>query len=182
MEINELKVYEPKERQVKLSPAACQAWVAALKLFLDGRYGIKYIVIPVIKYSPNSDSSDGEISSYKFISVTFDTIEKEIGTIPTDTFGLDLALNRNIMVVEKYKLPTIVTLDIIDVDPSIDDITPMLPYYTVLKTGNGFHLYAKQNIDKPHLNGGHAVKDKQWKMEYIRITESAAKGAITKFE
>lgn len=166
---------------VKLSPVACQAWVDTLKKFLEGRWNTK-IVIPTVSYFPNTDSDNGRDKETNFLIVEFDTIDEVIKTIPINSKGRETALSRNITYVTEDKRPTMATLDIIDCKPDVQlfELEPFKVKYNIFKTKNSYHLYPKTQVDNG--NGGEIIKDPQWRMEYIRITESAAKGAITKYE
>lgn len=180
MKINEtLTEFKHKKEPTKptvVSQAAVKAWTNTIQKLFDGRWNYKHVIIPVIEYTPNLDSDDGTLSRFKTLVVNYDNVEKTLTNYKLED-NLDVALSRNILLIEKGKKAVLITLDIIDTAPNLESISnDIKDAYIVLKTERGFHLYPKN----PNTNRmGYDVKDPYWKQEYVRITESEAKGPIT---
>ncbi len=162
----------------KLSVAACEQWDRLTSQLFEGPDKFKKIIIPVIAYTAGDNSNAGFSSVCDPLVITdMDSIFDM--DINPDGEHCDIALNRNVLCLGKAGPPKLVTLDIIDTNPEYEGDIKLFTGYNALKTQNGFHLYSN---NPSTINSADIIRDPNWKLEYIRITESIIKGAITKLD
>lgn len=181
IDLTEVKMKEVKKPTI--SPVAVEMWKTIIQHLFYGHFNYKHVIIPVIEYMPNTDSDDGTISRHKSITVNYDNVEKTLESYVIED-ECEVALSKNIMLIEKGKKARLITLDIIDVDNKYtqDDILKYTNNYHIVKTRHSYHLYPKLNPNDLLQSTGSVTKDKYWLQEYIRVTESDTKGPITKLE
>lgn len=175
----EIKRYEPKPT---ISPVAVEMWTNVIRNMFESKFSYKHVIIPVIEYTPNLDYDNGSISKYKVITVNYNNVKNILQNYKIED-NLEVALSRNILLIEKERMAQFITLDIIDVKPNCeeDKIKTYSNEYYIVKTKNSYHLYPK-NTPNRNTNYGNGIRDINWKQEYIRITDSEAKGTLTKLD
>lgn len=187
MEIKGIDSGDVDVKPTVLSTDAIIAWKDVLSQLFIEVPKLQQVIVPVVIYTPGKHSDDGAREYGDPLNVDADDIKNEwVENFlqqyleQEDIQTHDIALNRNVMLVEFAKPPRLVTLDIWDINPNGSFDPQMFSKYNVLKTKNAFHAYRKENVFDIVGGNAHYFKDPDWATGFIRVTESAEKGAITK--
>lgn len=178
----------PRSPRTTISGDAVLAWMSMLRRAFTETVPTNQIIVPVVAYASAEEGNGGSKRMFcaplvvKAGGVEEDIIEDYLlESLPGREDDMDLALSSTVLLVSHEAGIVTRRLDIIDVDPGATVVHPadLKPEkYTALKTRNAFHLYPKTDVFGD--NGGRLIIDPKWSRGFLRVTQSEAKGRITK--
>lgn len=149
---------------------------------------IDQIIVPIAEYraGDKSDAGERQIMQPAVINkfMSYEEMVKSLTDMLSKQYnlGFDLALSTNVLAVWNIRPPEMYNLQIYDCKPDITEETvkQLAGNFVILKTNNGYHTYCRRGYSTTGLMLENI--DPDWKLGYIRVTESEKKGPIARWQ